>query len=136
MNVVFIDEGKTVKTVRGLLDMSQKELAGRLDIVFSRFEVDGKGRCTPLAENRKALFLILVDEEVSAGDVGAKYYKGIRLDDPSQPMKTSLVCVRTTKVLNDQQRRFHGVQELLKKIHTGHKPGYEEIPKALLSATV
>jgi hypothetical protein len=133
MKVVFIGEGNKENAVRGLMDMSQKELAGRLDIVFSRFEVDSKGSCTPLAENKRALFLILVDEEISAGEFNAQYYKGIRLDDPSKPMKTSLVCVRTTRVLNDQQRRFHGVRAFLEKIRAGHKPSYEEVPEVLLN---
>jgi hypothetical protein len=70
---------------------------------------------------------------MSVGEFNAQYYKGIRLDDPSKPMKTSLVCKRTTKVLTDQQMRFRGVPEFIKKIKTGHKPSYEEVPTALLN---
>ncbi|MFA6430404.1 MAG: hypothetical protein WC229_02010 [Candidatus Paceibacterota bacterium] len=141
MKVSFIGEdGKTVVTERGLLDMTREELSGRMKVYHSGIlpVCNDKGvftgLCKPLDGGKKAIFVVLSGSEVRTGKIGTEFLLGLRIDSLSGQPKTGLVCKCGLQEFGEEVSRFESVINFLNGIERGLIPGQHEIPRTFLNA--
>jgi hypothetical protein len=134
MQINYVDSNGREVTIAGLFGLNPKDMEGRLAVYHSRIvPVNNSGRCKPLEAKKKAIFLVLLGSEVKVGSLGNEFLLGVRIDDPSEPLKTCLVCKCGLREFERHFFNFHKVKKFVKKIRMGHIPLHHEVPGVLLS---